>query len=217
MKRLVVLRPEPGASATVAAGREAGVEALSIPLFRVEALPWTAPAASEFDAMVLTSANAVRHGGPELEALRALPAYCVGAATAAAAEAAGLTIAGVGQGDAASLTRQIVGELRLLHLAGRNHRPIPGAASIAVYDNIAIDPPPALDGLAGAVAMVHSPRAGARLAELITERGEISIAALSAAAAEASGTGWQQVAVAARPDDAALLAVAGELCEDRGR
>jgi uroporphyrinogen-III synthase len=217
VKKLVILRPEPGASATLARAREAGLDAVATPLFEVRPIAWDVPDAGAFDALLLTSANAVRFGGPQLAMLRGLPAYCVGAATAAAAGDAGFNIAAVGQGNAASLAQAIPAGTRLLHLAGRDHRRIEGATTIAVYDNAAIDPAPALDTLAGGVAMIHSPRAGDRLAALVSERGDISIAAISSAAAVACGLGWAEVGIAVRPDDATLLAVAAELCQTSGQ
>ena len=216
MSKVVILRPEPGASATLARAEAMGVEAVAIPLFAVAPVDWASPDAGDFDALLLTSANAVRHGGIQLASLSSLPAYCVGAATAAAAEAAGLGIADTGKGNAADLAERLPTDLRFLHLTGRNHRSVPAVTEIAVYDSVAIDPPPSLDGLTGGVAMVHSPRAGARLAELVAERdedarGKIAIAAISPAAAAACGTGWRAVQSAPVPSDAALLELAASL------
>ena len=73
MRRVIVLRPEPGASETVARARRLGLDAAAIPLFEIEPLEWTAPDPEAFDGLLLTSANAVRHGGEKLQALRALP------------------------------------------------------------------------------------------------------------------------------------------------
>lgn len=214
MKKVVILRPEPGASATLARAEAAGVEAVAIPLFTLAAIDWTAPDAAAFDALLLTSANAVRHAGPQLAALSRLPAYCVGGATAAAAEAAGLVIADTGQGDAAELGARLPDGLRFLHLTGRNHRAIPAVNEIAVYDSAAIDPPPALDPLIGGVAMVHSPRAGARLAELVSDRSDTAIAAISPAAAAACGNGWRAVRSVPAPTDAALLELAATMWQN---
>jgi uroporphyrinogen-III synthase len=74
-----------------------------------------------------------------------------------------------------------------------------------------------LPPLQGLVAAVHSPRAGARLAELSAERDRTAIAAISPAAAEACGTGWERVECAVRPDDDSLLAVAALLCHTSAR
>ena len=215
MSKVVILRPEPGASATLARAEAAGIEAVAIPLYEVAPVEWVAPDAAEFDALLLTSANAVRHSGSGLGKLNALPAYCVGAATAAAAEEAGLAVAATGTGNSMNLAAQIPEGMRLLHLTGRNHRPIPGVTEIAVYDSAAIDPPPSLDALEGGVAMVHSPRAGARLAELVGQRDTIAIAAISPAAAAACGTGWRVVETITAPADGALLALAAALCQKR--
>ena len=211
MSKVVILRPEPGASATLARAEAAGVDAVAIPLFEVTPIDWIAPDAAEYDALLLTSANAVRLGGIQLGSLSNLPAYCVGAATAAAAEAAGLGIADTGKGNAADLAGRLPQELRFLHLTGRSHRTIPAVTQIAVYDSVAIDPPPSLDALIGGVAMVHSPRAGARLAELVKARDKIAIAAISSAAAAACGTGWRAVQSATMPTDGALLELAATM------
>ena len=217
MSRLVVLRPEPGASATLARAKVAGIDAVAIPLFEVSAVTWDAPAAGDYDALLLTSANAARHGGAGLAALGPLPTYCVGEATAAAARAAGLSVAGVGTGDAASLVAELPNALKLLHLTGVDHRPIAGVRQVAVYASRAIDPPPSLDALQGGVAMVHSQRAGERLAALVSQRRSIAIAAISQAAADACGDGWRVVSAIDSPSDGALLALASDLCQDRRR
>ncbi|HEV2044541.1 MAG TPA: uroporphyrinogen-III synthase, partial [Sphingomicrobium sp.] len=191
------------------------IEAVTIPLFEIAPVDWVAPDAGEYDALLLTSANAVRFAGEPLAGLRELPAYCVGEATAVAAREAGLKVAATGANDSAALTDLVPPGLRLLHLAGKAHRAIPGVAAIIVYYSAAIDPPPSLAALTGNVAMVHSPLAGARLAELVKVRGAISIAAISVAAAAACGDGWREVAVIAAPGDGALLALAAALCQKR--
>src|SRR5688572_25017235 len=99
MKPLVVLRAEPAASTTAARASAMGLEVRIVPLFEVAPVEWSAPKASRFDGLVLTSANAVRHGGPQLAALKRLPVHAVGAATAAAAREAGFTIASIGGGS----------------------------------------------------------------------------------------------------------------------
>ena len=215
MRKVVILRPEPGASATLARATAAGIAAVTIPLFEIAAVDWVAPDARDYDALLLTSANAVRYAGEQLAGLNPMPTYCVGDATAVAARAAGFAVAGTGANDAAALVERVPQGLRLLHLTGQAHRAVPGVTAIIVYDSAVIDPPPSLEVLAGSVAMVHSPRAGARLAELVEQRGEISIAAISAAAAAASGGGWREVAAIATPGDGALLALAAALCQKR--
>lgn len=212
MRRLLVLRPEPGASATVDEARRRGLEAIAAPLFEVEAVAWEAPDPAQFDALLLTSANAVRHGGEGLKALLGLSVYAVGDATADAAREAGFVIAAAGDAGVEELLASIGSDLKLLHPCGADrhaaHRQI---TTITVYRANTI-PAPNLGGAAGSVALIHSPRAGRRFAELIREKAGIAVAAISPAAAQAAGSGWERVEAADRPSDDALLALAAQLC-----
>jgi uroporphyrinogen-III synthase len=212
MRRVLVLRPEPGASATVDKARQRGLEAIAAPLFEVEAVAWETPDPAQFDALLLTSANAVRHGGDGLKALLGLPVYAVGEATADAARDAGFDIAAAGDAGVDELLDSIDPDLRLLHPCGADHQaPRRPMTTITVYRAIAI-PAPDLGGAAGTVALIHSPRAGRRFAELIRDKAGIAVAAISPAAAQAAGAGWERVEAAARPSDDALLALAARLC-----
>lgn len=220
MRPIIVLRPEPGASETVRRARELGLDARPVPMFAVTPIAWEAPDPARFDALLLTSANALRHGGEGLHALRGLPVHAVGAATAAAARDAGFDVASTGDCGVDRLLGSIAPDLRLLHPCGAD-RHEPGdvrqqVAHVPVYRAEPIDAPP-LDGAAGSVALVHSRRAAARFAELIDragiDRATIAIAAISAGAGKAAGSGWRAVDHAARPDDAALLALAARLCQ----
>jgi uroporphyrinogen-III synthase len=196
------------------------------PVFRIVPLEWEAPDASAFDALVLTSANAPRHAGPQLTGFTHLPCFAVGEATAAGARAAGVreVRTGSSDGQAALDLAADAGARRLLHLCGREHVPLerPGVTVTRrlVY---AAEPEPALPQPAmaalaeGAVALIHSPRAAAHFAHLVDavgiDRGTVPLAAISAAAAEAAGTGWKDVTVAPAPRDEALLELAAELCQ----
>lgn len=214
MTCVVVLRPEPGASETLARARRLGLETVSVPLFEIERMAWNMPS-GEFDGLLLTSANAVRTAGESLAALRNLPVYAVGAATAAAAKAAGLTIGVVGTFGIDALLRSIEPQLRLLHLCGEDRAtgaaPAQSIAAVPVYRAVAIENPN-LAALLGNVVLIHSPRAGRRLADIAGERSKTTIVAISDAAAAAAGRGWARVAVAVRPSDEALLALAARLC-----
>jgi uroporphyrinogen-III synthase len=217
MRPVLVLRPEPGASATVERARKRRLSATAIPLFEIESLAWEPPDAGGFDGLLLTSANAVRRGGDQLESLRALPAYAVGEATAGAAREAGFSIAATGNADVDRFLASIDPELRLLHLCGADRRspehPSQSITPIIVYRANPVEAPD-LSSAKGAVALIHSPRAGRRFAELVRDRISTSIVAISSAAAEAVGRGWQAVEVADQPTDDALLAVAARLCNN---
>jgi len=219
MRPLVVLRPEPGATATCKAAIEAGLRPVAVPLFEIEPVAWAAPDSAGFDGLLLTSANALRHCGPELEKLRGLPVYAVGEATAAQAREAGLVVSFAGTGGLDDLLADIDPNLRLLHLCGEQRRepaaPRQTIARLPVYRAAPLAAPD-FAAIAGAVVAVHSPRAGARLAELAAARGldasAIAIAAISREAARAAGGGWERTVTAVEPSDAALLALAARLC-----
>lgn len=219
---LIVLRPEPGASATAARACAAGWDPVVAPLFTVRAIAWPPPDERP-RALLLTSANAARLGGDGLAALTNLPVYAVGAATADAARRAGFTRIVTGDGDAAAILTRAAGEgvTHLLHLAGREHRAV-GLDGIRVERRIvyAADPVAALPDAAWTVlpqaaALLHSPRAAALFATLV-DPSDVMIAAISPATLAAAGPGWRAAAAAAAPTDASLLAVAAGLC-DQGR
>lgn len=200
--RIGVVRPEPGNAATAARVTAAGLVPECVPLFRVEPVAWDVPDASDYEALVLTSANAVRHAGAALAALSTLPVRAVGAATAAAARLAGLQIETVGTAGVESLPKGG----RLLHLTGRDHLPLPNATTIVVYDSVAS--PADVTRLAGTVTLVHSARAARRLSELVDDRATIRLVAISEAVAVAAGSGWADIAIAPTPADDALIDMA---------
>jgi uroporphyrinogen-III synthase len=220
---VLVLRPEPGASATAARARALGLEAISVPLFTVRPVDWKPPDPAGLDALLLTSAHAARHAGPRIGAFLTLPCHAVGEATAAAAAQAGFGDVRTGPGDGAAALAS-TGAGRILHLCGRDHLPLERAGIEVVRrivyaaDPASTLPPQARDALReGALALIHSPRAGALLAALVVQAGlvraAIPIAAISADAAAAAGPGWRSVSAAPRPRDEALLELAAQLCQ----
>jgi uroporphyrinogen-III synthase len=219
MKRVLVLRPEPGASATVKRAKERGLDALAIPLFEVRPVDWDVPDAGSFDGLLLTSANAVRHSGEQLKELRGLPVHAVGAATAAAAREAGFDVTSSGEAGVERLLGSLEPDLKLLHLAGEDRRTVDNArqeiCTITVYRSKARDGVAVRD-VDGSIALLHSPRAGKRFAELAESavKSSISIAAISEEAADAAGDGWATVEAADTPTDEALLALAERLCNN---
>jgi len=210
---LLIVRPEPGASMTAGRARARGWKPLVAPLFEVVALAWDAPDPARFDAVLLTSANALRHGGVGLITFTRLPAYAVGSATADAAREAGFDEVIEGGGDVEASVALLRAEARhaIVHLAGRDARGFDeqglDVTWVAVYaaQEVAPDDFGALLDDA-AVTLIHSPRAGEALARRVgARRNRIGIAAISARALRAAGEGWRASAVAARPTDEALL------------
>lgn len=218
---LAVLRPGPGNTATAHAIAALGRRAIRLPLFRIVSLPWDAPPAAAHDALILTSANGVRQAGVALASYTALPVHAVGAATAAAARAAGLRVMATGDADGQALldAAERAGVRRALLLTARDRaverHPVLSAVR-AVYASDAIEGIDAA-ALAGSVALVHSRRAARRLAELVTDRGTVAVAAIAPAVAAMLGDGWRAVTIADRPDDPAIVAAAAALADRLGR
>jgi uroporphyrinogen-III synthase len=212
--KLLILRPEPGASETAARARALGLDPVVAPLFAIRGLAGAAVDSAGYDAVLITSANGARHAPA---GLTGLPCFAVGESSAAAARAAGFADvrAGPSDGAAAAAAMAAAGVTRALHLCGRHHVPVaePGVA-IERREVYAAEPLPWEKPKGPAVAMIHSPRAGVRFAELAGDRSAIAIAAISAAAAAAAGEGWAGKAVASAPRDSALLELAAQLCKD---
>ncbi|MDR7156872.1 uroporphyrinogen-III synthase [Sphingobium xenophagum] len=223
MRRLLILRPEPAAGRTADKAARRGFDVLRHPLFAPLPLDWSAPPADGFDALLLTSANAVRLAGPGLADYRALPTYAVGAATAAALHEGGFAEVICGEGDASAIAARIAadGHRAVLHLAGTTVAPMEAGplrlTRIAVYTMACLPSDPALlrDATPGAILLIHSPRAGERLAECIPldGRSALHIVAISQAALAACGSGWASLSAPHKPVDDDMLALALSLCE----
>lgn len=215
---LIILRPEPGASATAIRAEALGLNVIKCPLFVVEALAWDVPDPRDFDRLLLTSANAVRHAGAGLAALKALPCWCVGEATAAVARSAGLGVERVGTSDAASLLAVAPRYHRLLWLTGEQHGEKPLTLDvrnsvICVYHTRTLNINPETLNRP-AVALLHSERAARRLAEVGQVKGQVALVAISPAVAAAAGPGWREVWWSSAPDDTEMLAIAAKLCHE---
>lgn len=218
---VVVLRPRPGADRTAERAAALRLRAVVSPLFEIERIAWAPPDPALFDALLLTSGNAARAAGAQLDLYGSLPCYVVGEATAEAAREGGLRPAHAGTAGVASVARRLVedGRTKVLHLCGRERMdlaaPLLDVERVPVYSAKAVpdlttEARRALAG--GAVALVHSPRAGARLAELVAEKSSAAVAAISQAAAAAAGEGWAAKGAADVPTDSALLELAAKLC-----
>jgi uroporphyrinogen-III synthase len=223
---LIVIRPQPGADATAAAARDLGLKPAVFPLFEILPVAWEAPDPAEIDALLIGSANAIRHAGPALARFHDKPVHAVGRATAAAAREAGLTVAAAGTGGLEGVLAQVTGQPRLLRLAGREHVELTVPPGIALVERIvyASEPLPLTPELtillhAPAIVLLHSATAATHFAaecdRLEIDRSRVSLATIGPRVTAACGRGWAEVATAARPNDAALLAQARHLCQNR--
>lgn len=223
MRRVLILRPEPAAGKTADKASAMGLDALVHPLFAPQVVDWAPPAPEAYDALLLTSANGVRLAGSVLHRYRALPAYAVGAKTAQALTEAGFADVVAGTMDGSAIAAQIAadGHRRVLHLAGTTVAPIEAGPlhidRIVVYGMASLPPDPALLDMAvpGSILLVHSPRAGERLAAQTPDsrRATLHVIAISTAALAACGAGWASAQAAALPQDDEMLALARRLCE----
>jgi uroporphyrinogen-III synthase len=127
---VLVTRPHPDDEATAGALRARGFEVLRAPMLRFAAIPFQDDADARYDAVIVTSANALRAIEPQLKGSRLLelPLFAVGEHTASAARGAGFgqVIAAKG-GDAAALRDLVLAGVKskqlkragtLLYLAG---------------------------------------------------------------------------------------------------
>lgn len=223
---VLVLRPEPGASATVLAARALGLDAEAFPLFAVLPLAWEPVAREEVDALLLGSANALRHAGAGLERYHGLPAYAVGASTAAAARLAGFDVVAAGEGGLQALLGALrPGHRRLLRLAGRERvvLDVPAGVEVTTREVYASEPLPLPAELlarlaAPALVLLHSGEAAAHFARGCDAAGvardRLLLAAIGPRVAARAGAGWAMLRSAPAPTDAALLALAARMCQE---
>lgn len=234
--KVLVLRPERAADRTSRALEARGMTAILAPVLAIETLDAAIPDVA-YDAVLATSANGLRKlkDRPEIGRLRGVPLLAVGDRTAEAGREAGFAVVHVAEGDGRSLVADAAARFptpsRFLHAAGAD-RAFDVAGALAGHGHavdvvelyrataVAALPPAARDALvAGEVdAVLHHSRriaetfltlaAAAGLTEAIRP---LPHAALALRVAEPLlAAGCPIVAVAARPDEAALLdALAG--------
>jgi uroporphyrinogen-III synthase len=186
--RVLVTRPEPGATRTRARLAAAGFEPVVLPLTEIVPLEAGLPE-GDVAALVVSSANAVRSAPAGLVSLLSnTPVFAVGDETAAAARAAGFADVRSSAGHAADLERDIAAgvpvKARLAYLCGRVRLDTLEAElaaggfdviGIETYDTAERLPRPeeltALDtGGPVAAALLYSARGAACLARLVSPR-----------------------------------------------
>lgn len=224
MRRVLVTRPQAGASATAHRLAAKGYTPVILPLTEIVPLVPDAPPEG-VDAIVATSANAFRHMPKGfLDGLQGVPLYVVGAKTA---EAAGREVAHVAP-DARELAAMLAGELgeaaHVLHLTGRVRRPELRAAleeaghtvtEIELYDARAVQFSAAEIGTKLGLqpfwaALVYSQRGGELLAKIVADAPALFASTRFVCISIDAGQELQaigaQMAFAELPDEAGLLA-----------
>jgi uroporphyrinogen-III synthase len=232
---ILVTRPQPDNEATASALRARGYEVLLAPMLRFEAVPPGDDLDARYDAVIVSSANALRAVDLAGHALLASPVYAVGEHTAEAARAAGFRKVLSAAGDACGLrdllrarvkAKELKKRARLIYLAGADlSRDLAGKLGADGFDVVtrttyrmvalATLPRDALDAFAanGIEAVLHySARSARAFVEAVRGAG-IEISALSVLQCCLSGNvaailreaGATSVQVAATPDEKALF------------
>ena len=229
--RIAVTRPEGAGGGFAAELAARGHEAVSAPLLDIHSLAAKLPELSGFQAVLLTSANALLDCGPEsLAAARGV--FAVGEATAAAARAAGARRVMPAEGDGESLAALVAracdpADGPLLYLCGRVRRvDLAGILRRAGFRVTELESyearfPAALPEILRTrletddldAVSFFSPRTAESFVRLLGKTGletacaRLTALCLSAAvAAELENLAWRRVAVADTPSQEALLA-----------
>jgi uroporphyrinogen-III synthase len=115
---VLVTRPHPDDEATAGALRARGFEVLRAPMLRFAAVPFQDDVDVRYDAVIVTSANALRAIEPQLAGSRLLelPLFAVGDHTASAARGAGFGQVIAAKGDAAALRDLVLAGVKSKHL-----------------------------------------------------------------------------------------------------
>lgn len=219
--RIWVTRTAPENSATAERLQALGHDVVSVPVLDVRAVE-SEPLCATPDAIVFTSGNGVRHHPIRPEMLD-IPVFTVGGRTAEAASEAGYRNVRSAEGNIADLQKLILGELppcRLVHFGARDaagelkgflglfgyrvdRRIVYAAHAVAIRWLLEVRTAlPTIDGI-----VVHSPRAGERVARLLSGTGWTGkIWCISEACAlRLAGVPGVQIRFAARPDERALI------------
>lgn len=224
MTKVIVIRPEPGLSVTLKAGRAHGLDMVGVPLFEVRPLQWEAPDPEGFDALLIGSANAIRHGGENLERFLDLPAHVVGKTTEKAVRQAGFDVGLVGAGGLQNVVDRIEPPARLLRISGIERVPltVPDGikiGTVTAYESVALPLDRAAIQADGTrtIVLLHSAIAAEHFArecdEQNIDRSSLEIAALGPRIASAAGKNWRAIHVSPHPTDADLLALVRGLCQ----
>ena len=234
--RILITRPAADAERTAAGLRARGHDAVVAPLLTVEFLSNAELGDGSWTAILLTSANAARAiaGHKRLDELRRIPVFAVGKQSAHALRAEGFAAVTSADGDADDLAALIAARLeppaRLLYLAGEDRAgDLAGTLraknfvvdTVVVYRVVAAAtlPAEAVAALAGKLDGVlhYSRRSAQAFLAAARQTGLLEAAlgkpvhyCLSATVAEPlTAAGAANVRIAARPDEAALMALCG--------
>ncbi len=233
--KIWVTRAAPGAERTASRLRTLGHDPLTAPVLWVRRLDVDPPDLTAVSAIAFTSVNAVQSFAARLSdrmsdegAVRRIPVFAVGDATAAEAAALGFALVASADGDVSALARAMLKSHRggvVLHpcateaagdLAAGLAEGGVRVRSYPLYETIGLDETPGVIAAALCartldVVMVHSPKAARVLKSLLDRipreaRASVGLAALSpACAAPLARCDFADIIVAPSPREDALL------------
>jgi uroporphyrinogen-III synthase len=226
--RLLVTRPGEDAAALIALLEVRGHQPVAAPVMAIRPIPGATVDLKGVQALLVTSRNGVRALTAATDA-RALPVLAVGAGSAAAARAAGFAAVASAEGDVAALARLVKQRLRpeaglLLHacgsvqagdLAGMLAAAGYGLRRAVLYEarplaRLSAEAEAFLRGKTRGGVLFYSPRTvqlfGA-LAEGFPLTAQTAYCLSEAVAETARRLGFGGIAVAARPEQEALLSL----------
>ena len=225
---VLAIRPEPGLTSTLEAGRGLGLPMHSCALSEVSPVAWDMPDLSRFDALLIGSANAIRHGGANLAQLTHMPVHAVGEVTAKEARAAGFTIERLGKGGLQTVLDAVERPVRYLRLVGNEYVDLkwPEGVSFEPVQVYEVSPRRLSDNAAEllqseAIVLLHSAAMTrqfiAECDRLGVDRSRVTLAAMGERIAEpargALEDSWAAIHTSDEPSDTALLAMVAELCQ----
>lgn len=221
---IIAIRPEPGLSATVAAGAQLGLEISRFPLSEIRPCDWELPDLTGIDGLLVGSANALRHGGEQLSTLNHLPVLAVGETTAQQARQLGFDVEHIGEGGLQHLIDGLGSAPRhLLRLAGAARVPLDLPGHICLTDRVIYHVEDVKISMErqrilrdDCIVLLHSAGATVHFARecdrLGLRRSNIALATLGPRILEAAGDGWREARAAPIPTDIALLAMVRDMC-----
>ena len=224
---VIIVRAQPGAAKTRAGVEALGYSAVSSPVLTLQSDPNVQlPPIERFSGLVFTSANGARFFA-EKYSDRSLPAWCVGPATATAAEEAGFETVHESSGNAVALAAFIASTIAppdkpLLHVANaaakgdfkremkmRRYKvrfaPLYRAARAPKLDE---GVKAAMTADRDCIILIHSAKGAEAfhaLAGSLPKSGAHIVAISSVAARPLRDKGYKSIHIAARPNENALM------------
>ncbi len=230
--RILVTRPAADSSLLAQLLTDAGHVAIVSPMLEIKPAPFQMPS-DKAQALVFTSRHAVAPAAAAPGAL-ALPAFCIGPATADAATAAGFNVVAQADGSRGALVAQIAAHRpkHIVFISGADERgdivselaaaKVRATRCVVYRATAATSFSDAAQQLLSAnqvdMALLFSARSAATFAKLVDalpgfDRSQLQLGCLSEAVQASAGGNWATVCIPPTPSLNDLLECAGLVCD----